>query len=389
MWNIFFRGKLFRKVGLIIGLILILWLCVRLVRHKPFKGDQMGIGRRQKGHRNQGHSLPAVCCYRSKVDASDQSPPRKNTGNTKPTGIKTDGENKTTRGTFEPNRNSGELNGRTSDIIRLPINGSVAETSSHHINTSAPLTVVRDNSNESLASRGLNNATETLMNRRLPRLQFGKEGYKVLHIFEQLSRGNSLQGPAPFKECLQSKCILSSSADVGGTNHINSDAILFDIANLDYARQLLKQPKQIWILNLMESPLNTPDISHLNGLINWTATYRPDSTIYTPYAEYKLNKDGESEPDQDQQDKLFLSKSKNIAWFVSNCGSKNGRLRYVQELQKFIRVDIFGLCGIFSCNPEKEHDCLEMLRKSYKFYLSFENSNCQGYISEKFWNALR
>ena len=30
-----------------------------------------------------------------------------------------------------------------------------------------------------------------------------------------------------------------------------------------------------------------------------------------------------------------------------------------------------------------------MVGRKYKFYLSFENSNCIDYISEKFWQALK
>ncbi len=43
--------------------------------------------------------------------------------------------------------------------------------------------------------------------------------------------------------------------------------------------------------------------------------------------------------------------------------------------------------------PETEfvdnRDCEVSLLSEYKFYLAFENSFCEDYVSEKFWNALR
>ena len=35
---------------------------------------------------------------------------------------------------------------------------------------------------------------------------------------------------------------------------------------------------------------------------------------------------------------LAANKTKAVAWFVSNCGARNGRLAYAKELQKYIQV---------------------------------------------------
>jgi glycoprotein 3-alpha-L-fucosyltransferase len=68
----------------------------------------------------------------------------------------------------------------------------------------------------------------------------------------------------------------------------------------------------------------------------------------------------------------------------------NGRQDYIEELQKYISVDVFGSCGPLECSRLQSDDCFQMLRKEYKFYLAFENSNCRDYITEKlFVNALR
>ena len=63
----------------------------------------------------------------------------------------------------------------------------------------------------------------------------------------------------------------------------------------------------------------------------------------------------------------------------------------VEELRKHIQVDVFGDCKHElnskrdPCRNEKNAKCLLDLYGPYKFYLAFENSNCDYYITEKYW----
>lgn len=83
-------------------------------------------------------------------------------------------------------------------------------------------------------------------------------------------------------------------------------------------------------------------------------------------------------------------KTKKVAWFVSNCNPRSNRTIYVNELAKHISIDVYGNCGKLQCSLTEKEKCLEMLKNDYKFYLSFENSHCVHYITEKFFtNALR
>lgn len=57
-------------------------------------------------------------------------------------------------------------------------------------------------------------------------------------------------------------------------------------------------------------------------------------------------------------------------------------------------MDIYGLCvkNNRACrrNTVTYHngtECMEEVIRKYKFYLSFENSNCREYITEKFWKV--
>lgn len=84
------------------------------------------------------------------------------------------------------------------------------------------------------------------------------------------------------------------------------------------------------------------------------------------------------------------NKTKQVAWFVSNCNPNSNRTNYATELSKHILVDIFGSCGTLECPRSIEDQCFQMLDKEYKFYLAFENAHCVYYITEKlFKNALR
>jgi glycoprotein 3-alpha-L-fucosyltransferase len=65
-------------------------------------------------------------------------------------------------------------------------------------------------------------------------------------------------------------------------------------------------------------------------------------------------------------------------------------MNYAMELGRYVQVDIFGACGNLTCPRKRAKECFEMLNEHYKFYLSFENSACKDYITEKlFWNALQ
>ena len=75
-------------------------------------------------------------------------------------------------------------------------------------------------------------------------------------------------------------------------------------------------------------------------------------------------------------------------WVVSHCETASKREKYVEALEKFIDVDIYGKCGPLDC-PEENMDCFFNLTEGYKFYLAFENSLCNEYITEKFWRSVR
>lgn len=82
-----------------------------------------------------------------------------------------------------------------------------------------------------------------------------------------------------------------------------------------------------------------------------------------------------------------IGKTKLVSWFVSHCETQSKRSLYVDQLRRFIPVDVYGQCGYLRC--DRSSGCLRMLERKYKFYLSFENSLCSDYISEKLWKILK
>ena len=87
-----------------------------------------------------------------------------------------------------------------------------------------------------------------------------------------------------------------------------------------------------------------------------------------------------------------------IVWIVSHCNAQSKRMKFVRRLKKYVNVDIYGRCGKSldsTChwkwtnqyskwtNRTGKHLCLHDIVKNYKFYLAFENSLCEDYLSEK------
>lgn len=73
------------------------------------------------------------------------------------------------------------------------------------------------------------------------------------------------------------------------------------------------------------------------------------------------------------------------AALISNCGGSSGRRTFIDRLSKYIDVHVYGRCGK-PCPPKE--DCRKFIADNYYFILSFENSLCQDYVTEKFFAAL-
>ncbi|XP_053576136.1 3-galactosyl-N-acetylglucosaminide 4-alpha-L-fucosyltransferase FUT3-like [Bombina bombina] len=157
----------------------------------------------------------------------------------------------------------------------------------------------------------------------------------------------------------------------------DADAVILHHDNVRSSRDLLpkkqRPTKQYWIWFCLESPTHSPNLTLMDNLINLTMSYRADSDIFTPYG--WLGK-------HDSHENFTIPlKTKLVAWAVSNWNPNYRRSKYYLELKKYIQIDMYGRHRMLL--PK---DNYTMTFSTYKFYLAFENSIHDDYITEKLWN---
>ena len=160
----------------------------------------------------------------------------------------------------------------------------------------------------------------------------------------------------------------------------------------------IKPTNQGWLLYMLQPPdmLHT-NLSMLNGLINWTSTYSSVSDIPVPFGSYNIypkeiaSKRTEaiqaswSNNNLTKHMSVLQNKSELVAMFTKHCTLPTEHKRYIHELRKHVPVHLYGPCRHKSCGTRQQ--CFDMLRNKYKFYLSFEESSCHQYITDRFWHV--
>lgn len=185
------------------------------------------------------------------------------------------------------------------------------------------------------------------------------------------------------------------------------DVVLFNPVGI--RRGEMQKPEkrsndQKYVFYSLEASANYPFTSEYNDFFNWTWTYKFDSDLVCPYITVR-NGYGEligpkpemhwmNPNDMKPTSKSIIRKLRKkkiaAAWFVSHCDAISNRTHYVQELKSELAqygqiIDIYGWCGNMSCNDE---ECFASIENYYYFYLSFENSFCADYVTEKVLHAV-
>ena len=218
-----------------------------------------------------------------------------------------------------------------------------------------------------------------------------------------------------------SKCATPIPCEYSNQSSYNSsDVIMINAFYLRHERDMppFRLPHQKWLFYHTEAPrhdlLNFSGLTRYHSLFNLTLTYSSDADIVKPYGVCLPNRETIKKHPSSitdyirtvygtladtapwlSQEKPYVSynraagKSRLVAWMVSRCAAASKRREYVNLLQRYIPVDIYGKCGNHTCLPKFSTKCEHLLNTTYKFYLAFENSLCPEYITEKVWLRLK
>jgi alpha-1,3-fucosyltransferase len=162
---------------------------------------------------------------------------------------------------------------------------------------------------------------------------------------------------------------------------------------------------QRFIFMTQESPASMflLDVKTLKNYFNWTMSYTSNSDIKFLFGRILPGPSAPKTRTETREliEATHLPSAKNyaankvhvVAWMASHCETPSLRETYVRQLGKFIPVHIYGGCGNFRCSRNNSHwlsdpKCYDMIETKYKFYLSFENSICDDYVTEKFFEIM-
>lgn len=213
------------------------------------------------------------------------------------------------------------------------------------------------------------------------------------------------------KKCLFQNCFISNTvSDL--SNVTNYDAILFNAMSLKknpfHKLPNIRAENQKYVLVSSKSSTAYPITDRYNNFFNWTWTYKLNSDINFAYIAirdkhakhiigpkkemYWMDKDDMKRTSKKIKSRL-KNKSKAAAWIVSNCDTVSQYGRYIKILKKELHrhkhvVDIFGPCGNKKCSHNSLHNCFALLELKYYFYLAFEDSLAEDYVTNQVLTAL-
>ena len=167
----------------------------------------------------------------------------------------------------------------------------------------------------------------------------------------------------------------------------DADIVYFHYNHLDSWPEV-RYPHQLYAHRMLERPGEWHHwIKDYENKINITINFMIDAEISTSGKVYFERPNPSYSP---YKPRIPLQQKRHsVVWPVSNCLAHSKRQDYVKVLSQYIDLHVYGRCGNYTCDKNNENACLEKFEKEYKFYISFENSVCDGYTTEKLIYPLR
>lgn len=208
------------------------------------------------------------------------------------------------------------------------------------------------------------------------------------------------------QKCSFNNCYVTHDRNFSNIVYTNFDAIIISGRNTSEKLPKKRYSDQTFIFAAKESADNYPMCSSkFDNYFNLTWTYKLNSDIVWTYFTV-LDKNGKKVapsanvkwvPQLKQFSKklgkaILQTKKHAVAWFASNCYTRSKRETFVLQLKHALKwygleVHVVGTCGTRQCPVEKDKECMKILGRYY-FYLAFENSLAEDYVSEKVLKAL-
>lgn len=189
-----------------------------------------------------------------------------------------------------------------------------------------------------------------------------------------------------FEHCEYKNCYATADKNLMPIEEFS--AIIFHDPDFFYQDEepARRSNDQYYIYANMESPINS-FTKNWENFFNLTMTYQRNSDIAWLYGRIIKTETDYTLPTKES----LGNKTKKIAWLVSNCITQSKREVLGLAIAKDVEVDVIGKCGEIDrihCATWRKKECYDYIEKNYKFYLSFENSLCDDYVTEKLYNIL-